>query len=151
LKLTLLLASVLFLFGISMPLLTITKLLIFDNTVSVLSGVSELFEARHYLLFSLIVAFSIVLPVLKIVVIYLALSVMHESPIKYAKYLRWIHAYGRWSMLDVMVVAILIVTVKLGAIASVEVHEGLYVFGASVLLIMVITHFVAGMAKELTE
>lgn len=49
------------------------------------------------------------------------------------------HDYGRWAMLDVFVVAILIVTVKLGAIASVEVHPGLYVFGAAVLLIMIIT------------
>ena len=50
------------------------------------------------------------------------------------------HDYGRWAMLDVMVVAILIVTVKLGAIASIQVHAGLYVFGIAVLLIMFITH-----------
>ncbi|MBL6999233.1 MAG: paraquat-inducible protein A, partial [Gammaproteobacteria bacterium] len=42
-------------------------------------------------------------------------------------------------MLDVMVVAILIVTVKLGTIASVEIHYGLYLFAAAVLLIMFIT------------
>jgi len=43
-------------------------------------------------------------------------------------------------MLDVFVVALLIVTVKLEAIASIEIHSGLYVFGAAVLLIMLITH-----------
>jgi paraquat-inducible protein A len=42
-------------------------------------------------------------------------------------------------MLDVMVVAILIVTVKLGAIASIEVHSGVYIFGLAVLLIMFLT------------
>lgn len=55
------------------------------------------------------------------------------------------HDYGRWAMLDVMVVAILIVTVKLGAIASIQVHSGLYVFGLAVLLIMFITHQVVNM------
>ena len=49
------------------------------------------------------------------------------------------HDYGRWAMLDVMVVAILIVTVKLGTIASLQIHFGLYIFGAAVLLIMMIT------------
>ena len=57
------------------------------------------------------------------------------------------HEYGRWAMLDVMVVAVLIVTVKLGAIASIQVHYGLYVFGAAVMLIMLITHRVV----KLTE
>ena len=56
------------------------------------------------------------------------------------RYLHLMHEYGRWAMLDVMVVAILIVTVKLGALASVEVHVGFYVFAAAVLLIMFITH-----------
>ena len=49
------------------------------------------------------------------------------------------HEYGRWTMLDVMVVAMLIVTVKLGVIASIQVHVGLYLFGLAVLLLMFIT------------
>jgi paraquat-inducible protein A len=49
------------------------------------------------------------------------------------------HEYGRWAMLDVMVVAVLIVTVKLGALASIEIHNGLYIFGLAVVLIMFIT------------
>ena len=55
------------------------------------------------------------------------------------------HDYGRWAMLDVMVVAILIVTVKLGAIASIQIHAGLYIFGTAVLLIMLITQQVVSM------
>ena len=55
------------------------------------------------------------------------------------------HDYGRWAMLDVMVVAILIVTVKLGAIASIQIHVGLYIFGVAVLLIMFITHQVVSL------
>ena len=148
LKITLLVTTVLFLIGIFMPMLTITKLLIFDNTISVMSGVSELFKSGHFLLFTLISVFSIVLPILKISVIHLALSAIQETPKKFEKYLHMMHSYGRWAMLDVMVVALLIVTVKLGAIASIEVHEGLYVFGSSVLLIMIITHQVVHLAKS---
>lgn len=53
------------------------------------------------------------------------------------------HDYGRWAMLDVLVVAVLIVTVKLGMIASIEIHWGFYVFASAVLLIMLLTHRVA--------
>ena len=58
------------------------------------------------------------------------------------------HEYGRWSMLDVLVVAVLIVAVKLGPIASIEVHYGLYVFGIAVLLIMYITNRVVSLIND---
>lgn len=57
------------------------------------------------------------------------------------------HEYGRWAMLDVMVVAVLIVAVKLGAIVSVEIHYGLFVFGAAVLLIMLVTRRVVHLTE----
>ena len=41
--------------------------------------------------------------------------------------------YGKWSMLDVLVVAILVSTVKLGSMANIEVHIGLYIFAMGVL------------------
>ena len=53
------------------------------------------------------------------------------------------HEYGRWAMLDVMVGAVLIATVKSGAVASISVHAGLYVFGLAVLITMIITNKVA--------
>ena len=43
-------------------------------------------------------------------------------------------------MLDVFVVAVLVASVKLGALASIEVHYGLYLFGFAVLLTMVAMH-----------
>jgi len=45
-------------------------------------------------------------------------------------------------MLDVFVVALLIVTVKLGVLASVVIHAGLYYFTASVLMMMIVTTIV---------
>jgi len=51
-------------------------------------------------------------------------------------------------MLDVYVVAILVVVVKLGAIADVEKHFGLYAYAASAILIMFITSRVVKMQNE---
>ena len=55
------------------------------------------------------------------------------------RHLHWMHLYGKWSMLDVFVVAVLLASVKLGALAQVQIHSGLYAFAASVLLTMLIT------------
>jgi paraquat-inducible protein A len=56
------------------------------------------------------------------------------------------HDYGRWSMLDVFVVALLIVTVKLGPIADVQVHFGLFAFCSA----MLVTSYVTSRIVNLT-
>lgn len=59
------------------------------------------------------------------------------------RYIQWMHDYGRWAMLDVMVVAVLIVASKLSVVAYVEVHLGLYLFGISVIMVMLLTNRVS--------
>ena len=61
------------------------------------------------------------------------------------------HEYGRWAMLDVMIVALLVVTVNLGAIASTQVHSGLYIFGLGAILLMVVTGKVSKLVQQSTE
>lgn len=134
------LAALLFLVGIFLPMLTITKLVFFQNSFSVVSGIVELLHNGQYPLFVVLLVFSVILPLMKIGVLYRLLSQQVHAQPRLRRYLDLMHDYGRWAMLDVMVVAILIVTVKLGVIASIEVHIGLYLFGAAVLLIMFITH-----------
>jgi paraquat-inducible protein A len=133
-------ALVFFLVGISTPLITLSKFVVFENSFSVLGGIAELVKQGQWLLFLIICMFSIVFPLIKMVVLQLILSAKASNSTTIRTLLHWMHELGRWAMLDVMVVAILIVTVKLGAIASIEVHYGLYLFGTAVLLIMLVTH-----------
>ena len=144
----LILASGLFVAGICLPMITISKFIVVTNSFSVISGVLELLSNGQVLLFVVVAGFSIVLPILKIGVLFKLLSAGSFQTPKIKRYLHLMHEYGRWAMLDVMVVAVLIVTVKLDAIASIEVHGGLYVFGASVLLIMLITHKVVRLTSH---
>ncbi len=128
--------------GLITPMMTMTKFYIIDNSFSVISGVYQLYLNGQYLLLVIITAFSIVLPILKIYVLFILVGNHSTEPKKLQRYMHLMHEYGRWAMLDVMVVAVLIVTVKLGAVASIEVHYGLYVFGTAVLLLMMITRWV---------
>lgn len=129
--------------GLVMPMLTLSRFVFFEDSFSLLAGLLALLEQGHVLLFVLVTGFSIALPLLKLAVLAQLLLGAGSKPWRLQRLLRLMHDYGRWAMLDVLVVAVLIVTVKLGAIASVEIHAGLYVFGVAVLLIMWITHRVA--------
>lgn len=143
----LVLASILLLAGFVVPMLTITKLILFNHSFSIFSGVWQLLQDGQIIIFILIATFSIVLPVVKIALLFNLLRSETKHPDQQKKLLSLMHEYGRWAMLDVMVVAILIVTVKLGAIASIQVHAGLYIFGVAVLLIMFVTHHVVAIHK----
>lgn len=136
----LVLSSLLLAAGFVTPIMTISKFLLIDHSFSIIGGVRQLVLDGHIFLFILIAGFSIILPIAKIILLFNLLHPNTTHPNRRKKLLHLMHDYGRWAMLDVMVVAILIVTVKLGAIASIQVHTGLYIFGIAVLLIMFITH-----------
>lgn len=125
--------------GFISPLLTLKKFILIENTFSILSGILQLFTEGQYFLFIIIFTFSIVLPVLKLMVLFRLLYSRQLSNPSLDKFLHWMHLYGKWSMLDVFVVAVLVVTVKLGVIASVEIHFGLYLFATAILLTMILT------------
>jgi paraquat-inducible protein A len=124
--------------GLFAPMLTIEKFVVLENTFSVVSGVFELLKEGQWLLFVLLAAFSIVLPLLKIFVLYRVVA-RTAAASNYHRHIRRIHDYGKWSMLDVFVVAVLIVALKLGYVFDVQVHIGLYAFAIAVLLTMYIT------------
>ncbi len=135
----LLVTVVLLAVGMVAPIITLNKFVLIENTFSILSGTIELLKEGKLFLFIVITSFSIVLPLLKIVVLFRLLSVNANKMASLKKCLHWMHLFGKWSMLDVFVVAILVVTVKLGAIASVEARYGLYAFTAAVVLTMYVT------------
>ena len=141
----LVIASVLLLVGICTPIMTIKTLVFMRHSFSILSGIVDLLREGKILLFIVIGLFSVALPLVKLGFLYALLMGHIRHSQKTQQYLTMLHDFGRWAMLDVMVVAILIVAVKLGAMASVEVHYGLYVFSAAVLLIMGITHLATKM------
>ncbi len=147
LKIVLAVTLVFFIVGLVSPVITMTKFIFIENTFSVLSGVLQLLKEQEFFLFVILAVFSIVVPLLKLAVLFKLLSVYESTNeressalnVTLNRWLHWMHLYGKWSMLDVFVVAVLVVAVKLGAIASVEMRYGLYFFSAAVLLTMILT------------
>jgi len=133
------LSIVFLIIGLLAPIFTISKLILIQNTFSIISGLQQLIEEKRFFLFFIISTFSVILPIIKIIVLSLLVSHKIDSSSKNKKHLNWIHQIGKWSMLDVFVVAILIVGVKLGPLVNIEMKFGLYAFTISVILVMIIT------------
>jgi paraquat-inducible protein A len=144
-------AIVLFLVGVFAPIFTFNKFFIFSNKVTLLSAVQELWQEGQYLLFLLIAGFSIVLPAFKQILLLRVLNIKFNIDAASLKHLHWIEHFGKWSMLDVFVVAMLLVTIKLGAVAKVEVHYGLFAFAISVILTMLVTHRITNMVSRVVN
>ncbi|MDO6459400.1 paraquat-inducible protein A [Granulosicoccaceae sp. 1_MG-2023] len=141
LPLLLLLGTVCLLVGLLTPMFTLSKFIWIRNSVSVVGGLQDLWQSGRYGLFLIIGLFSVLLPLLKVLVLFRLMLLSRRSRLQ--RWLAVLHDYGRWAMLDVMVVAVLIVTVKLGVLVSIDLHYGFYVFTLAVLIIMLVTHLTA--------
>lgn len=138
-----LIAAVLLITGMILPVVTLTRLWMFDETLSIALGIFRLWQAGQYPLAVLIAGFSVLLPLAKLGVLLRLMAGLDKPRRHERKLLALMHNYGRWAMLDVMVVAMLIVSVKLGVILTIKVQPGLYLFAAGVLLTMLLTQWVA--------
>ena len=142
-------SAVLLVLGLSLPVLTVTKLWE-TNTFSIWSGIQNLWNEKYIVLSCVIFFFSILFPVAKLA----ALAVIWFTKLpekKRKRILMFLSVLGKWSMLDVFVAAVLIVSIKLGALASAKVEQGIYFFGLSILLAMVATTFQNHLAKRAEE
>ena len=133
--------------GVSAPLLTLEKMYFFENTVSLLSTIKGLYLQQEWFLFYVIAIFSLCVPAIKIASLVLITNMQFEAGSFLDKTLQVIETFGKWSMLDVFVVALLLVSVKLGVLAKVDVHYGLYIFASSVLLTMGISLWIHKLSK----
>ncbi|UTF61294.1 paraquat-inducible protein A [Gilvimarinus sp. DA14] len=119
------------------PIMTVVQI---DKTIpsTIMAGVIDL--AKNDMLPIAIVVFiaSVAVPVFKLVgIIFLLLTVQRAKPINASqatRMYRFIDLIGRWSMLDLFVIAILVTLVSFGKLANIEANIGATAFGAVVVL-----------------
>ncbi|HET6656119.1 MAG TPA: paraquat-inducible protein A [Gammaproteobacteria bacterium] len=130
----LLVALAMLVVNLGRPILHVEKFWIFDNSVSIWSGMRTLYRAGEVLLGSLILVFSIVIPIGKNLLLIGFLMAQPRLGRRADWLVRTLAALGRWSMLDVLIVAVVVVSLRLGAVAQADILSPLYWFIASVLL-----------------
>lgn len=117
--------------GLVLPLIRIDRLLLFTDEPSLLAIVSGLWAEGEMLLSAVIALFSIVFPCLKLGLLHVATyagSDMHNGVPA------WLRALSNWSMLDVVLVALVIFAAKTSGLATALSQSGLWFFAASAVL-----------------
>ena len=108
------------------------------QTDTILSGVLYLWRTGSWATGTIVFVASIVVPILKLIVLtFLVISVQRKSawrPQLRARMYRVVAFVGRWSMLDIFVVTVLVALVQIKSIAVIEAGPGAVAFGAVVVL-----------------
>ncbi|MCB1103604.1 MAG: paraquat-inducible protein A [Opitutaceae bacterium] len=126
-------ALLLFLTGVFFPFFHVTKFWVFNDAVSVVRGIITLFHEGEYFLFAVLTLFTLVFPVVKLGLLAVIWLEREHDLARVRRLHRMVEHAGRWSMLDVFVVAILIVTMKSAAVAEIHIGLGLYLFTISII------------------
>lgn len=107
---------------------------------TIMEGVVELIQADMIPIAAVVFVASILVPTFKLVGIALLLySVQRHQPLSARQRIvmyRFIEWIGRWSMLDIFVIAILVTLVNFGNLASIEANLGAAAFCCVVILTM---------------
>ncbi len=135
----LLTAAVLYIPANVLPIMTV-NLFGQGSPATIMQGVVELIHAGMLPIALVVFVASILVPTFKLVGIALLLySVQRRlmlSPRQRIIMFRFIEWIGRWSMLDLFVIAILVALVSFGNLASIEAGVGAMAFAAVVVLTM---------------
>jgi paraquat-inducible protein A len=134
----------------ALPVMVISKFWFFSDDYTLFGSVIGMWEEEFYVLAALIFAFSVVFPLSKL----LALLLVWYRPFtdsRRTRVLHWLGVLGKWSMLDVFVVAMIVVLTQSKGLLGAEPREGLYVFSGAILLSMIVTVVVERLARRAAE
>lgn len=113
------------------------------NTATIWSGIKDLASQGSWFIAVIIFIASLAIPIVKLIILlYLNLTIQSpdRSELKFKLY-EIVEAIGKWSMLDVFLMAILIVLFKFGKLTYVKAEVGSYMFTLVVISTMIASIF----------
>ncbi|WP_206028552.1 paraquat-inducible protein A [Thalassoroseus pseudoceratinae] len=108
-----------------------------QSSASILSGTLEMLRDGEWFVGSVILLFSVVFPLVKLVLL-LELCWLELLHARHRRIVYWIVEHiGRWSMLDVMLLALLVMLVKVGDLVDFQIGPASVAFVLCVMMSMV--------------
>lgn len=130
-------ATVCLVLGLTLPIVRLTRFYIWTDVHSLVSVVSELYASGEIFLAAVICIFSVIFPFFKLLYLLALYSIRQVHPVGAGRLLKRVAWLGKWSMLDVLVLALLIFYAKSTRLADATSMPGIYLFSASVILTMI--------------
>jgi paraquat-inducible protein A len=129
-------AAVCLALGLSLPIIRLTKYVFWSTEHSLLSTVSVLIQDGQTFLGGTVLIFSIVLPVVKLLYLLLVSTLPSAELTPYHRRLKALEWLGKWSMHDVLVLALTIFFIKAQGLYDATSLNGVYFFTAAVVLMI---------------
>lgn len=120
--------------GLVLPAVELRRFFMFTERHSLIGVVAALIRDREWFLGGVLGAFSVVFPTLKLAAMAVPAGAMLAGRPVPAAAMRWAGHLGRWSMLDVLVVALVVFAVKRSGLAGAAALPGIWLFALSVVL-----------------
>lgn len=129
-------ASVCLALGLTLPIIRLTKYVFWTTEHSLISTVSVLIRDGQMFLGVTVLIFSIIFPVVKLLYLLLVSTLPASEISRQSKRLKALEWLGKWSMHDVLVLALTIFFIKAQAIYDAASLKGVYFFTAAVVLMI---------------
>jgi paraquat-inducible protein A len=120
--------------GLVLPLVRFEKLYFFSETPSLLAIIQSLWQTGDGFLAAIVALVSIVLPVLKMVSLAVEAISDGEGGTGTFFFSHVVPQLSRWSMMDVLLVAIVIAAAKTSGLASAFTQSGLWCYAGSTII-----------------
>lgn len=120
--------------GLVLPLVRFEKLVFFDEAPSLLGIVSSLWGEGNQMLAIIVALFSVVFPFAKLVGIAFEATAPGNDKAAGGMVARLLPLLGKWSMMDVMLVALVIFAAKTSGMAAAFTQPGLWFYAGSAVL-----------------
>lgn len=121
--------------GVSLPLIQVTKLFLWEDDIIIWRAIRSLFGEGQTVLGLIVLVFTLGLPLAKLISTGFAFRAIRRARGDRAlRGLAWIDRFGKWSMLDVFVIAVAIFVAKSGWQAEAVIRPGLYCFAGFAIL-----------------
>ena len=129
-------ATVFFVLGIILPAIRFTTIYVWTNQHSIATIIYALYSNQEYFLCIVLFTFSVFFPFLKLFYLLTLVTSPDLSPEFRRKSISTMEWLGRYSMTDVMVLALLIFYVNSSGYTEASVQPGIYFFAASAVITM---------------
>ncbi|MEE9375034.1 MAG: paraquat-inducible protein A [Rhizobiaceae bacterium] len=128
--LLLLIAAICFGLGISLPIVHFQKLYFFNDTPSIISLFYGLWMKGNWLVAIAILIFSIIFPLVKLLITFIS-AISPTTQFSHSPIIKWAGVLSKWSMMDVLLVALVIFAAKSSGLAEAFAQPGLWFYATS--------------------
>ncbi|MBN33372.1 MAG: hypothetical protein CMM46_01090 [Rhodospirillaceae bacterium] len=126
--------------GLLLPAFTVEKFWVFESSKSIAGAVWTLISGKDILLGIVILLFSILFPFGKLLLALWIWASPDPNGRLTRRALAWSVKLGKWSMMDVFMVALVVAMLSLGMLAEVTAGQGIYFFCAGIVFGIIGAH-----------